>query len=85
MNKEPLGLQVAGKIISVVEQYSEPTHHDLFFDNFFTSHGLLQKTKSQSLRATGTVREKQNEFDNKNHEITDLKKRVRCYFDYRSE
>ena len=28
MNKEPLGLQVAGEIISAVEQYSEPTHHE---------------------------------------------------------
>ena len=30
-NKEALGLKVAGEIISVVEQYSEPTHHELFF------------------------------------------------------
>ena len=34
MNKEPLGLHVAGEIISAVEQYSEPTHHELFFDKF---------------------------------------------------
>ena len=36
-NKEPLGLQVAGEIISVVEQYPEPTHRELFFDNFLTA------------------------------------------------
>ena len=32
-NKEPL----AGEIISVVEQYSEPTHHELFFEIFLTA------------------------------------------------
>ena len=36
-NKEPRGLQVAGEIHSVVEQYSEPTHHELFFDIFLTA------------------------------------------------
>ena len=36
-NKEPLRLQVAGEIISAVEQYLEPTHHELFFDNFSTT------------------------------------------------
>ena len=41
-NKEPLGLQVAGKIISAVEQYSEPTHHELFVDNFLPAmRGLM--------------------------------------------
>ena len=34
MNKEPLGLHGAGKIISAVERYPEPTHHELFFGNF---------------------------------------------------
>ena len=41
----------------VVEQYSEATHHELFFDNFFTSHDIMQKLTSQSMRTTDTVRE----------------------------
>ena len=34
MNKEPMRLQVAGEIlIRADEQHSEPTHHELLFDN----------------------------------------------------
>ena len=46
-NMEPLGLQVVGKMVSVIEQYSKPTHHEMFFDNFFTSHGFMQILASQ--------------------------------------
>ena len=44
----------------------------------------MVKLKSQSLRATGTVREN-NEFNNKNYEITYLKKHGGCCFDYRCD
>ena len=44
----------------------------------------MVKLKSQSLRATGTVREN-NEFNNKNYEITYLNKHGGCCFDYRCD
>ena len=40
MSKEPLGIQVIGKMVNVIEQTSETTRHELFF----TSHDLMQKT-----------------------------------------
>ncbi|KAH8036787.1 hypothetical protein HPB51_005655 [Rhipicephalus microplus] len=33
-----------------------PEHHEVYFDNFFTSHGLLTKLADQGIRATGAVR-----------------------------
>jgi hypothetical protein len=39
--------------LSVVEKAA---HHEVFFDNFFTSCDLLTQLHSQGFRATGTVR-----------------------------
>ena len=40
-SKQSLGIQIVGNIVKVVEQASETTRHELFFDNFFTSHDLM--------------------------------------------
>ncbi|XP_075741618.1 uncharacterized protein LOC142791582 [Rhipicephalus microplus] len=32
-----------------------PEHHEVYFDNFFTSHGLLTKLADQGIRATVAV------------------------------
>lgn len=41
-------------MVSVLEA---PEHREVYFDNFFTSHGLLTKLADQGIRATGTVRD----------------------------
>ncbi|KAH7933398.1 hypothetical protein HPB49_012216 [Dermacentor silvarum] len=52
--KAPLGLRVFGNKASVVPA---PEQHEVYFHNFFTSHGLLTKLVDQGIRATGTVRD----------------------------
>ena len=42
-SKEPLGIQIVGNMIQVVEQASETTRHEFFF----TSHDLMQKLTSK--------------------------------------
>ena len=84
--KEPLGIQVIGKMVNVIEQTSETTRHELFFDNFFTSHDLMQKLASQSMRATGTVRENRiNSATKTMISHKELKKQGRGSFDHRCD
>jgi DNA excision repair protein ERCC-6 len=49
---EPLGSHVVNSLLSVVE----PGNHNIFFDNFFTSHALMVKLQEDGHRATGTIR-----------------------------
>lgn len=53
-DKTPLGIRVVSNMISVLQA---PEQHEVYFDNFFTSHGLLTKLADQGIRATGTVRD----------------------------
>ncbi|KAH7977007.1 hypothetical protein HPB52_022817 [Rhipicephalus sanguineus] len=53
-DKTPLGIRVVSNMVSVLEA---PEQHEVYFDNFFTSHGLLTKLADQGIRATGTVRD----------------------------
>lgn len=53
-NKEPLGSRVVKQMLSPV---ADPNSHAVFFDNFFTSHGLLCELKELGFRATGTLRQ----------------------------
>ncbi|XP_040078605.1 uncharacterized protein LOC120850225 [Ixodes scapularis] len=41
----------------MVSVLSSPEQHEDYFDNFFTSYGLLTKLADEAIRATGTVRE----------------------------
>ncbi|KAL3203434.1 hypothetical protein MRX96_011971 [Rhipicephalus microplus] len=43
-DKTPLGIRVFSNIVSVL---GAPEHHEVYFDNFFTSHGLLTKLADQ--------------------------------------
>ena len=54
LRDQPLGTRVVLDMLSVV---SDPSGHEVFFDNFFTSRTLLSRLKEQGIRATGTVRE----------------------------
>lgn len=50
----PLGSKV---VLDLLKTVAVPSDHELFFDNYFTSHGLLKLLKDQGQRATGTVRD----------------------------
>lgn len=49
-----LGYRVVTELLRCV---SEPTCHEIYFDNFFTSYDLLVKLRDMNFRAAGTVRE----------------------------
>ena len=53
-NSLPLGSKV---VLDLIEKIENPALHVLYFDNFFSSHSLLQILKDKNFRATGTVRE----------------------------
>lgn len=50
----PLGSRV---VLDLLECVAVPSDHIIFFDNYFSSHGLLKSLKERGQRATGTVRE----------------------------
>ena len=49
----PLGPCVVNSLLEVVEN---PVCHEVFFDNFFTSVGLLKSLRDQGIKATGSIR-----------------------------
>jgi DNA excision repair protein ERCC-6 len=49
-----LGQHVVQQMLEVV---SQPLAHEVYFDNFFSSHGLFGKLRSQSIKTTGTVKQ----------------------------
>ena len=49
-----LGGSVVAELVSVIPK---PEEHEVYFDNFFTSHSLLMHLHSMKICATGTVRE----------------------------
>ena len=49
----PLGPCVVNSLLEVVEN---PVCHEVFFDNFFTSVGLLKNLRAQGIKATGSIR-----------------------------
>lgn len=53
-NARPLGSRV---VLSLLEALPKPSDHNVFFDNFFTSHSLLVSLQKLGFRATGTIRE----------------------------
>lgn len=54
--KWPLGLggQVVIDLLSAVDQ---PSHHRVFFDNYFSSYKLFRNLKEMRYFATGTIRD----------------------------
>ena len=53
----PLRNRVVNTMTDVIKISSHVAKHELYFDNFFTSHQLMKSLASESIRATGTVRE----------------------------
>lgn len=54
-SNEPLGSKVVKNLLK--KGNVAPHEHIVYFDNFFTSHSLLQDLQKAGYRATGTVRE----------------------------
>lgn len=52
--KAPLGLRVVSNMASVLPALEQ---HEVYFDNFFTSHSLLTKLADQGIRVAGIVRD----------------------------
>ena len=52
-DKSPLGPKVVKELLEVI---TDSKKHDVYFDNFFTSVGLLEDLKKLSIPATGTSR-----------------------------
>ncbi|KAL3203142.1 hypothetical protein MRX96_042153 [Rhipicephalus microplus] len=49
-DRTPLGIRVVSNMVSVLEA---PEHHEVYFDNFFTSHGLLTKLADKGFERQG--------------------------------
>lgn len=80
---QPLGSRVVNHMVNVIEENSATRHHQLFFDNFFTSHGLLSSLADRQMRATGTVRENRtNGATEKLMDNKEMKKKGRGHFDF---
>ena len=76
-------------MVNVVERHSHVrTHdgHEVYFDNFFTSHKLLKDLGDKSVRATGTVGENRTGGAAKLMTSTkEMKKKERGHFDFRCD
>ena len=82
----PLGSRVINSMVDVVEGKSDVRRHELYFDNFFTSHAILKALARRSVRATGTVRENRTGGAGKLLTSTAaMKKADRGTFDYRCD
>ena len=54
---QPLGSRVINDLVDVVLENSSPSFHRFYFDNFFSSYGLLDQLRTREVLATGTIRE----------------------------
>lgn len=76
-----LGASVVVQLLDIVR---EPSHHAVYFDNFFTSQRLLLELSKRKFCATGTVRECRLVSCTLEDSKT-LAKKDRGYFDWRYE
>lgn len=78
----PLGVRVITNLISAIpaDQYE---NHELFFDNFFTSHDIMCKLRELKMKATGTIRENRTQKCPLVSSKTMQKEKERGYFDYK--
>lgn len=84
--KLPLGTRVVNDMMSVIQSCSAVTRHEVYFDNFFTSHALLKSLAERNIKATGTIRENRTAGAAKLMKSNSaLKKEGRGEFDFRCD
>lgn len=78
----PLGVRVITSLISSIppDQYEK---HELFFDNFFTSHEIMCHLRKLKIKATGTIRENRTQKCPLISSKQMIKENDRGYYDYR--
>ena len=85
-SQSPLGTRVVNSMVNIVERHSEVHRHDLYFDNFCTSHQLLKELAEKSVRATCTIQENRTGGAAKLMTSTKkMKKTERGTFEYRCD
>jgi len=47
----------AGVVLQLLDVVENPQEHEIYFDNFFTSHKLMIRLNDRDFFATGTIRE----------------------------
>ena len=52
---DPLGTRVVNHMVQIMKDNSHVQHHQLFFDNFFSSYQLMYSLAAQNMRAAGTI------------------------------
>ena len=57
LKDHPLGSRVINNMVDVITTNSSALLHELYFDNFFTSHSLMFDLAKIDVQATGTIRE----------------------------
>lgn len=79
----PLGSRVINDLIDRVKPHTDLLRHTVFFDNFFSSHGLLMDLSSKQIKAVGTIRDNRTSGADKVLTSTkDMKKKGRGSFDF---
>nr|XP_026496431.1 piggyBac transposable element-derived protein 2-like [Vanessa tameamea] len=77
---DPLGSRVVKMLLQKLG--TDPTNHQVFFDNFFTNYNLLVDLKKEGYRATGTIRENRTKKCPLKS-TKEMKKKDRASYDYR--
>ena len=78
----PLGTRVVSNLMNVVVEKSDPKKHELYIDNFFTSHDLLLSLRKENIKTTGTIRDNRTGGATKLMEnVASMRKKDRGHFD----
>jgi len=65
-HQEPLGKRVINTMVVIITENSDVLNHELYFDNFFSDYELMCELAEKDVRATGTIREIEQEEQSKN-------------------
>jgi len=65
-HQEPLGKRVINTMVVIITENSDVLNHELYFDNFFSDYELMCELAEKDVRATGTIREIEQEEKSKN-------------------
>ena len=82
----PLGTRIVSNLMNVDVEKSDPKKHELYIDNFFTSHDLLLSLRKENIKTTGTIRDNRTGGATKLMEnVASMRKKDRGHFDHRCD